>query len=60
MHTLDIDSLLPSQSDSSDIPPKLIDLVLDIGEYMSRLQGGKDLIDEFAGNREAFVVRDNM
>jgi len=60
MHTLDIDSLLPSQSDSSDISPKLIDLVLDIGEYMSRLQGGKDLIDEFTGNREAFVVRDNM
>ena len=60
MHTLDIDSLLPSQSDSSDIPPKLIDLVLDIGEYMSRLQGGKDLIDESTGNRKAFIIRDNM
>ena len=60
MHTLDIDSLLPSQSDSSDISPKLIDLVLDIGEHMSRLQSGKDLIDEFTGDRKAFIIRDNM
>jgi len=60
MDTLDIDSLLPSQSDRGDIPPELVDLVLDIGEHMSCLQGGKDLIDEFTGDRKAFIIRDNM
>jgi hypothetical protein len=60
MYALYIHSLLPSESDCGYIPPEFIYLILDIRKYMSRLELGKDLIDQSTWNSESLVVRNDM
>jgi len=60
VYTLHIDPALSSSPNSRDIPPKLVDLVFDIGEYMRRLQLGKDLGNQPSRDGKPPVVGHDM
>lgn len=60
VYALHIDPALSSSPNSRNIPPKLVDLVFDIGEYMRRLQLGKHLGNQPSRDGEPSVVGYDM